>query len=482
MKFLLPVLLLLGACAPREVLYPLVGRPVPRLNDFARDFTPPVSNETGLPVGGFGGAKGGEPGGVNRTPVIFVHGNTVSANYWLGARAYFKQKGYRDDELWAPSYGWNNVRAFDSADLSVATLEAFVTEVQKYLSQKTGRPIRQVDIIGHSLGVTLVRQWMMQRNAWHRVRTFVAAAGANQGVWTARPDARGQNRAVAFEIYPGSPWLTQLNRIGETPGATRYLTLYDGTGWGDVLFPKPYEHSGALKGAKNVAYNVEHGTHYDHLELPRMPQTMDVMLEFFGKEPIPQAEPPQLLREANVVFADQADAKVHCETGGKYPQAPSTGAARFELTDGTLATCFAHSARSGLSSPMAHYKRKDAHAPLPLTLTAQPSGGVFEQPQFVKLTASDPDAFIVYSTGGGADLGAPGGNRDNGLPLYTEPVYISAPVKMSAVAIAPDGRRSEPLMLDFDISIELIDTQRSLQRQFDAQAPAPYAGKRKKGN
>ena len=470
---LILTLVVITACAPREVIYPLFGMDVPRLHAFPKDFSATISNETGLPVGGFGGGGGG----VNRVPVIFVHGNTVSANFWLPARQYFKDKGYTGDELWAPSYGWNSVRAFDTADLSVPTLEAFVNQVQNYLTEKTGRPVRQVDVIGHSLGVTLVRQWMMQENAWHRVRNFVGAAGANDGVWTARADARGQNRVVAFELYPGSPWLKQLRRGGDTPGPTRYMTLYDGTGWGDVLFPKPYEHAGALQGAKNVAYNVEHGTYYDHLELPRVPETMDEMIQFFDEEPqpLPQAEPPRLVRAPDSVRANQPDAQVFCETGGRYPSRATAGITEFTLNDDTLATCFARGTTSGLSSPMARYQRKDAYASdAALTLTATPAGGVYEQPQSVALSTSDPDAFIVYTTGGS--------RPNSGSPLYTEPVFISGPVKLTAVAITPDGRQSEPLVLNYDISLELLDTRHSLQRQFDAEAPSMYRGKRKKGN
>ena len=469
----LTMLIFAAACAPREVIYPLFGMDVPRLQTFPKDFVPPISNETGLPVGGFGGGGGG----VNRVPVIFVHGNTVSANFWLPARQHFADKGYTGDELWAPSYGWNSVRRFDTADLSVPTLEAFVNSVQNYLSEQSGRPIRQVDVIGHSLGVTLVRQWMTQENAWHRVRNFVAACGANDGVWTARPDARGASRGVAFELYPGSPWLQQLRRHGDTPGPTRVMTLYDGTGWGDVLFPKPYEHAGALKGARNLAYNLEHGTHYDHLELPRVPETMDAMIRFFEEEPqpLPQAEAPRLVRAPDHVRANQPDAQVFCETGGIYPSRATAGVAEFVLADGALTTCYARHAGSGLSSPMARYKRKTDYASeTALTLRATPSGGVYEQPQSVSLTASDPEAFIVYTTSGSRPT--------SGSPLYDAPVYIAGPLKLTAVAIAPDGRQSEPLQLNYDISLELLDTRHSLQRQFDAEAPSLYTGQRKKGN
>ena len=75
-------LALIAACAPREVILPKLGIEVPKLQDFPADFVAPVSNETGQPMGGFGGGGGG----VQRTPVIFVHGNTVSAAFWLPAR------------------------------------------------------------------------------------------------------------------------------------------------------------------------------------------------------------------------------------------------------------------------------------------------------------------------------------------------------------------------------------------------------------
>src|SRR5688500_20001338 len=44
---------------------------LPPLRDFPDDFLPPVSEETGLPMGGFGGTGGG----VRHTPILFVHGN-----------------------------------------------------------------------------------------------------------------------------------------------------------------------------------------------------------------------------------------------------------------------------------------------------------------------------------------------------------------------------------------------------------------------
>lgn len=465
------VVLGLTACAPREWLLPKVGIEPPALRDFPADFTPPISNETNQRMVGFGG----NGGGVHHTPVIFIHGNTVSARFWLPARAHFKEAGYTDDEVWALGYGWDNVRYFDSDDLSVPSVDRIVTSVMEYLSKKTGHPVQQVDIVGHSLGVTLVRQWMQQTNSWHKVRNFVGACGANQGVWTAWPDARGQNRVVSFELNPGSPWLRQLNRFGETPGPTRYMTLYDGTGWGDVLFPSPYENNSALKGAYNLAYNVEHGTWYDHLQLPREPGTLEAMLDFFKKspEPLPEATAPAIVREGNLLHADQPDALLHCVTGGDYPGRDTPAREQVQLGELALYTCYANNPKTELSSPMSRYTLATAAKDAPLRLSATPRGGVYDEPVSVKLKASDADAFIVYTTSGGVP--------DTGSPLYADPVYVPGPLTLTAVAYAPDGRVSAPLKMTYDISLEKAESAHTLERQLDPAQPEHYAGERKVG-
>jgi pimeloyl-ACP methyl ester carboxylesterase len=464
---------LVVACAPREKVFKAVGKAPPTLHDFPADFQPTISNETEEPIGGFGGGGGG----LSRTPVIFVHGNTVSANFWLPSREYFLQHGWHADELWAPAYGWNSVRAFDSNDLSVPTLERFISAVQSYLSQKSGRSVRQVDIVAHSLGVTLVRQWMMQNNAFHRVRSLVAACGANHGVWTARPDARGQNRVVSFELAPRSPWLAQLNRFGETPGAVRYMTLYDGTGHADKLFPEPFQDSPALDGAYNLPYNVKYAQYYDHLELPRSKETMQDIVAFLdrAREPLPEATPPEIIRtDDQVLRTSQQDSLIHCEAGGKYPTLRSVGALDWPLEDGKLLTCFANNRTTGLSSPMARFKKITAPTADEITLSVSPGGGTFQNPQSVKLTTNDPDAIIVYTTSKAPPT--------SGSPLYAAPIYIAGPVTLQALAIAPDGRTSNLITQDYDISIARVQADRALQRQFDPDKPAGDTGDRRKGN
>lgn len=465
----------LAACLPaRELLLPRLGMTAPSLSDFPEDYRPPLSAETGRTMPGFGSDQAS---GVYRTPVIFVHGNTVSARFWLPTRDYFLRQGYSQDELWAFGYGWDNVHYFDSNELSVASIERAVNSVSNYLSKKRGIPVRQVDIVAHSMGVTLVRQWLKQTNSYHRVRNFVGIAGANHGTWTAWGDSRNQQRLVSWELSPGSPWLAQLNRGGETPGPTRYFMLYDGSGWADVFYPKPGQDSPALEGARNLAYNREHGSWFDHMDLPVRAETLKPVVEFLSEvhEPLPRALPPRLLREGEQLRADQPGARLYCADGGQEP-ARGEPASQWRLRPGVVSSCYAAHAESGLASPLARYVGAEGYQPGgELSLSASPAGGVYEQPQQVRLVASDPAAFIVYTTSGTSP--------DSGSPLYSaeHPLYVAAPLRLQAVAITPDGRRSPPLVLDYDISLEKVEAAHTLERQFDPSVPEQYAGQRKKG-
>jgi hypothetical protein len=189
---------------------------------------------------------------------------------------------------------------------------------------------------------------------------------------------------------------------------------------------------------------------------------------------LPQAQRPQLVRDAAIVRANEPDARLHCATGLDYPTLQSPALEQLDLSDGALHTCFAHSPRTELSSPMARYKAgSTARGDQPLTVTAAPAGGVFEQPQLVTLTASDPEAFIVYSTV------TP--TVDSGMPLYSEPVYVASPLTLTAVAYAPDGRVSEPLRLTYDISLEYVEAVNTPERQFDPAVPVEYKGRRRVG-
>ncbi|HXJ80259.1 MAG TPA: hypothetical protein VMS64_16460 [Candidatus Methylomirabilis sp.] len=110
-------------------------------------------------------------------------------------------------------------------------MRSFVNAVLQY----TGA--RQVDIVAHSLGVTLTREWLRQDHAYHLVRRFVAVDGPNHGIINCSPSplnyfqlpANGgftPASAVCQEYgSPETPLLSRLNRGSETHGSTRVLVI-----------------------------------------------------------------------------------------------------------------------------------------------------------------------------------------------------------------------------------------------------------------
>jgi hypothetical protein len=144
----------------------------------------------GQPLLGFGAA-----GTVTRTPVIFIHGNNDTPFPIAGCSPYgfmqaFAQflanNGYSPSELWAIGYegdqcdlAANPTRRSSIAHTNAANvpdLRRFVRAVLAYTGAK------EIDIVAHSLGVTLAREWMRQDEAGRIVRRLVAIDGPNHGI------------------------------------------------------------------------------------------------------------------------------------------------------------------------------------------------------------------------------------------------------------------------------------------------------------
>lgn len=170
-------------------------------------------------------------------------------------------------ELWALSYNGKSTK--DSPPPSqcrtanhtnVADLAAFVKAVLAYTGSS------KVDLVAHSLGVTIARSMLVQDpDLLRAVEDFVAIAGPNHGTTVCRRTwsiwlIGWKDFIGCDELTPGSAWLQSLNGPHgerETPGPTRYLTIYEGTGadsfylpWLFVL-PVMDQDSPALKGAEN---------------------------------------------------------------------------------------------------------------------------------------------------------------------------------------------------------------------------------------
>lgn len=212
---------------------------------FPADFPTIIDASLGKPVIGFGSSEGR----VERVPVIFLHGNNDTPyatpcnpfGYIHNLAQFFLDQGYSPRELWGLGYQGDqcdlaasptNRSGFaHSTQANVPDLRAFVHAVLSY----TGA--RKVDIVGHSLGVTLAREWMRQDHAWHLVRALVAIDGPNHGIIDCSPNPLNYFNQAAFGGFTpesaicqeyGSdrtPLLSVLNRGIEAHPPTRYLVL-----------------------------------------------------------------------------------------------------------------------------------------------------------------------------------------------------------------------------------------------------------------
>jgi pimeloyl-ACP methyl ester carboxylesterase len=295
-------------------------------NTFPADF--PVIEDASLkkPVIGFGAA-----GAVTRAPVIFLHGNndvpyatscSATNGKIQGLAQYLADNGYSTSELWGLGYQGDqcDLAADQPRRSSIAhTNQANVPDLRRFVRAVlayTGA--KQVDIVGHSLGVTLAREWIRQDNASKTVRRLVAIDGPNHGIINCSPSPANYFQLPALGGFtpssevcaelgsPDTPFLKQLNGPGgsdETPGRTKvlvirnadtsfvYFPLQDG-----FIAPVPamdaygkatdFSKSAALKGARQIdltgqgAYDAVLGT--THLGILNSPQTRQATLEFLS--------------------------------------------------------------------------------------------------------------------------------------------------------------------------------------------------------
>lgn len=154
--------------------------------DFARD---------DLPGGSYGGRESDAetPG---HQPVVFVHGNSDRAVGtidgtpvgWTAVIRRFLANGYKPAEIYATTWGSANS---DLAGEQVHSFE-YVRRIRSFIEAVLGYTgAEKVDVIGHSMGVTLARKAIkggaldgrdLGPPLTGRIDTFVGIAGANLGL------------------------------------------------------------------------------------------------------------------------------------------------------------------------------------------------------------------------------------------------------------------------------------------------------------
>jgi len=178
---------------------------------------------TDVPGGSYGGRVTPGQAVVNH-PVIFIHGNGDSAlgtgtSTSTGFRAsieYLKTQGYTSAEIYATTWGPASVAQVPNQYHSKAHLtriRAFIQAVQAY----TGAT--KVDIVAHSMGVTLARKAIKGGSAYD------AAAGGTYSLGSALTSSidtfagiAGANRGLTACYFSGPTTPTCSDRNGFYPG------------------------------------------------------------------------------------------------------------------------------------------------------------------------------------------------------------------------------------------------------------------------
>ena len=230
-------------------------------------------------VGGSYGGKASSTDTVVNQPVIFIHGNSDKAigtgstgqSGWNASIEYFQSKGYKTSELYATTWG--------PADASMAAYQyhskTYVMKIRKLIEAvKAYTGAAKVDIVAHSMGVTLARkailggyatdsleggQYYVGPSLTASVDTFVGIAGANRGLVSCYQTGGSTPTCGATNgLYPGwwngigvsgrSAYLENLMSSSKYEGAYRYSiysTADEIIGYGGGVY---YEYTSRIPG------------------------------------------------------------------------------------------------------------------------------------------------------------------------------------------------------------------------------------------
>jgi hypothetical protein len=185
-------------------------------------------------VPAFGGkSTAGEK--VKNEPVIFIHGNSDSAAGWKGSIEGFEKQGYKPSELYAMTWGPSDAMQASQQHHSEKYLEevrAFIQAVKQYTGAE------KVDVIGHSMGVTLARKAIQGGDSFDpyagkkfnlgkpltdSVDTFLGIAGANHGLAAALMTGDlVPTTNTTSGLHPASKFLQDINAVNHDEGAHVY--------------------------------------------------------------------------------------------------------------------------------------------------------------------------------------------------------------------------------------------------------------------
>ncbi|HJW12411.1 MAG TPA: alpha/beta fold hydrolase [Albitalea sp.] len=110
--------------------------------------------------------------------VVLVHGNGVTPATWNNTVSTLKSAGYVDSQIYRPAWGSTTCGGACN-DHSAANTSPVKSAMQSAVAAScTGR----IDVVGHSMGVTLAMKAINELGYAGKVNTFVGIAGAQHGL------------------------------------------------------------------------------------------------------------------------------------------------------------------------------------------------------------------------------------------------------------------------------------------------------------
>ncbi len=114
-----------------------------------------------------------------RDAVVLVHGNAGKPADFNNTYNELLGRGYSSAEIFRPNWGSKTCPACNDHDGSE------IVPVKDAINQALSKSCTgKIDVIGHSMGVTLSAKAILDLGVSGKVHTFVGIAGAYRGLWT----------------------------------------------------------------------------------------------------------------------------------------------------------------------------------------------------------------------------------------------------------------------------------------------------------
>ncbi|MCK7594775.1 alpha/beta fold hydrolase [Pseudomarimonas salicorniae] len=142
-----------------------------------------------------------------RDSVVLVHGNTGSPSDFNNTVSELQRRGYAASQIHRPAWGSRSCAACNDhyGSEEAPVLDAMIEAIA---GSCTGR----VDVIGHSMGVTLAGRVIKRNGLRGYVQSFVGVAGAVRGLWSCGswPYNVWTSTCGSWGLSVGNPFLNDL--------------------------------------------------------------------------------------------------------------------------------------------------------------------------------------------------------------------------------------------------------------------------------